>query len=119
MATCANGQIIAAGSLEIPTIVATGKTEITVEPDYALISVHFSKTDKNLQAAQKASENGVAKVLELSRRYSIPPADVSTDAISVSMKYLSVREASVFLMTAVMRLDRRRSMVMRCLGQFL
>lgn len=92
MATYAHGQIIAAGSLEIPTIVVTGKAEIAVEPDYALISVHFSKTDKNLQAAQKASEDGVAKVLELSRRYSIPPSDVSTDAISVSMKYLSVRD---------------------------
>ena len=92
MATCAHAQIIAAGSLEIPTIVVTGKTEITVEPDYALISVHFSKTDKNLQTAQKASEDGVAKVLEIARRHSIPPADVSTDAISVSMKYLSIRD---------------------------
>ncbi len=86
------GQIIAAGSLDVPTIVVTGKAEIAVEPDYALISVEFTRTDKNLQAAQRANEEGVSKVLELTRRFSVPTPDVSTNAISVSMKYLSVRD---------------------------
>ena len=87
-------QIIAAGSLEIPTIVVTGKAEIAVEPDYALISVDFTKIDKNLQTAQRASEEGVSKVLELTRRFSVPATDVSTNAISVSMKYFSVRDSN-------------------------
>ena len=94
MAGYTHGQIIAAGSLDVPTIVVTGKAEIAVEPDYALISVHFSKTDKDLQVAQKSSEGGVFKVLELSRKYSIPASDVSTDAISVSMRYLFLRDPS-------------------------
>jgi uncharacterized protein YggE len=89
---CTSGQAIAADSLEVPTIVVKGKSEILVEPDYALITVDFSKTDRNLQAAQKANEEGVAKVLELARRYGIPATDVSTNAISVSMKYLSIRD---------------------------
>ncbi len=88
----AKGQIITAGSLEVPTIVVSGKAEIVVEPDYALISIDFSQTDKNLQTAKKANEDGVSKVLQLARRFSIAPADVSTNAISVSMKYISIRD---------------------------
>lgn len=87
-----SGQIIAAGGLDVPTIVVNGKAEIEVAPDFAVISIDFTKTDKNLQAAQKANEDGVAKVLQLSNRFSIPAADVSTNAISVSMKYLSIRD---------------------------
>jgi uncharacterized protein len=91
-ASFANSQIIAAGSLDVPTIVVNGKAEIAVEPDYALFSVDFTKTDKNLQTAQRANEEGVAAMLQLARRFSIPGSDVSTNAISVSMKYLSVRD---------------------------
>lgn len=88
----ATAQIIAAGSLDVPTIVVNGKAEIAVEPDYALISVDFTKTDKSLQIAQKANDEGVAAMLQLARRFSIPDTDVSTNAISVAMKYTSVRD---------------------------
>lgn len=88
----ASAQIIAAGSLEVPTIVVTGNAEIAVEPDYAQISVDFTKTDKNLQAAQTANEDGVAKVLQLAKRFAVPTSDVRTNAISVSMKYTSIRD---------------------------
>lgn len=92
IASSASGQIITAGSLDVPTIIVNGKAEIEVEPDFAVISIDFTKTDKNLQAAQKANEDGVAKVLQLANRFAIPATDVSTNAISVSMKYLSIRD---------------------------
>ena len=76
----------------IPTIEVTGKAEISVEPDSATISVDFTKLDKDLQAARKANEDGVAKMLRIARRYDIPPKDVRTNNISVSMKYISIRD---------------------------
>ncbi len=86
------GQIMAVGSLDVPTIVVSGKAEIAVEPDYAYISIDFTKTDKNLQEAQRVNEAGVSKVLQLAKSFSIQPGDITTNAISVSMKYLSVRD---------------------------
>lgn len=76
----------------IPTIEVTGKAEISVEPDSATISVDFTKLDKDLQAARKANEEGVAKMLQIARKYAIPPKDVRTNNISVSMKYISIRD---------------------------
>lgn len=75
-----------------PSIVVTGKAEIAVEPDSAVISVDFTKLDKDLQAARKANEEGVAKMLQIARRYRIPQQDVRTNNISVSMKYISMRD---------------------------
>ena len=75
-----------------PTIEVSGKAEISVEPDSATISVDFTKLDKDLQAARKANEDGVAKMLRIARKYDIPPKDVRTNNISVSMKYISIRD---------------------------
>lgn len=75
-----------------PVIEVTGKAEIAVEPDSATISVDFTKLDKDLQAARKANEEGVTKMLQIAKKYSIPPQDVRTNNISVSMKYISMRD---------------------------
>lgn len=75
-----------------PVIEVTGKAEITVEPDSATISVDFTKIDKDLQAARKANEDGVAKMLQIAKKYAIAPQDVRTNNISVSMKYISMRD---------------------------
>ncbi len=75
-----------------PVIEVTGKAEISVEPDSATISVDFTKVDKDLNAARKANEDGVAKMLQIAKKYSVPPQDVRTNNISVSMKYISVRD---------------------------
>ena len=78
--------------VSIPVIEVTGKAEIAVEPDSATISVDFTKVDKDLQAARKANEEGVLKMLQIAKKYSIPPQDVRTNNISVSMKYTSMRD---------------------------
>lgn len=75
-----------------PVIEVTGKAEIVVEPDSATISVDFTKVDKDLQAARKANEDGVTKMLLIAKKYAIPPQDVRTNNISVSMKYISIRD---------------------------
>lgn len=79
-------------NLNIPIIEVTGKAEIAVEPDSATISVDFTKVDKDLQTARKSNEDGVAKMLQIARKYAIPPQDVRTNNISVSMKYISTRD---------------------------
>ena len=76
----------------IPVIEVTGKAEIAVEPDSATISVDFTKVDKDLQTARKANEEGVLKMLQIAKKYSIPQQDVRTNNISVSMKYISMRD---------------------------
>lgn len=75
-----------------PVIEVTGKSEIAIEPDSATISVDFTKLDKDLQAARKANEEGVQKMLQIAKKYSIAPQDVRTNNISVSMKYISMRD---------------------------
>ena len=76
----------------VPTIEVAGKAEIAVEPDSATISVDFTKLDKVLDNARKANEEGVSKMLQIAKKYSIPPQDVRTNNISVAMKYISVRD---------------------------
>jgi uncharacterized protein YggE len=78
--------------LGVPVIEVTGKAEIAVEPDSATISVDFTKLDKNLEAARKANEDGVSKMLGIAKKFEIPTRDVRTNNISVSMKYTSVRD---------------------------
>lgn len=76
----------------VPFIEVTGKAEIAVEPDLATISVDFTKLDKDLNAARKANEEGVAAMLRIAAKYALPSGDVRTNNISVSMKYLSIRD---------------------------
>ena len=78
--------------LSVPHITVTGRAEIIVEPDTATISVDFTKLDKDLQSARKENEEGVAKMLQIARRYSIPQEDIITNNISVSKKYISIRD---------------------------
>lgn len=77
-----------------PTITVVGKATVEIEPDYASISVSYEKTDKDLNLARKTVESGVTAALALAKKYNIPPADVATRNISVSMKYISIREAN-------------------------
>ena len=75
-----------------PVIEVTSKAEISVEPDSATISVDFTKVDKDLQTARKANEEGVQKMLQIAKKYSIPQEDVRTNNISVTAKYISIRD---------------------------
>jgi len=82
----------AQSKVEVSVIEVTGKAEISVEPDSATISVDFAKVDKDMQAARKANEEGVTKMLQIAKKYAIPAQDVTTNNISVAMKYISTRD---------------------------
>ncbi|MBV6495676.1 MAG: DUF541 domain-containing protein [Acidobacteria bacterium ACB1] len=79
---------------EQPTVEVTGKAEIAVEPDSATITVDFTKLDKSLEVARKASDEGVAKMLKVAKKYDIGGSDIRTRNISVEMKYISIRDAN-------------------------
>ncbi|MBX3282560.1 MAG: SIMPL domain-containing protein [Acidobacteria bacterium] len=77
-----------------PTITVSGVATIDTEPDFAVISVRYEKTDKDLQLARKDVETGVASAVKIAKQYNIPARDVSTRNISVAMKFISIREAN-------------------------
>ena len=78
---------------KMPVIIVTGTAEVMVAPDETVFSLDVTKTDKDLQVAKRTNDEVVSKVLELTRRFSIALQDVKTDAISVEMKYESIRDA--------------------------
>jgi uncharacterized protein YggE len=77
----------------MPTITVTGTAEVMIAPDEVIFSLDFTKTDKDLQIAKRLNDESVAKILELTKRFRIPPQNVKTDSISVEMKYESIRDA--------------------------
>lgn len=78
---------------KVPMITVTGTAEVMVAPDEAVFSLDVTKTDKDLQTSKRLNDEVVGKILELTRRFSVAPQDVKTDAISVEMKYESIRDA--------------------------
>jgi uncharacterized protein YggE len=77
---------------KMPMLTVTGTAEVMVAPDEVLFSLDVTKTDKDLQIAKRTNDETVGKILELARRFSVAPQDVKTDAISVEMKYESIRD---------------------------
>jgi uncharacterized protein YggE len=75
----------------MPTISVTGTAEILVVPDEVVFSLRVSKSDKNLQIAKSQNDVNVKKILDLTRRMTIPARDVKTDFISVSEKFDRVK----------------------------
>ena len=87
-AACAAAQEID----KMPVITVSGKAEIRVVPDEVILSLDFTKLDKDLQVAKKLNDESVGKILELTRRFNIAPQDVTPTSISVDMKYESTRD---------------------------
>lgn len=77
---------------KMPVVTVTGTAEVLIAPDEVVFSLDVTKTDKDLQAAKRANDETVGKVLDLTRRFAIASPDVKTDAISVEMKYDSIRD---------------------------
>jgi uncharacterized protein len=73
-------------------ITVSGTAEVQVAPDEAVFSIDVTKTNKDLQAAKRLNDESVAKILELTRRFSISPQNVQTTQIAVDMKYDSIRD---------------------------
>ena len=78
---------------KLPTITVSGSAEVQVAPDEAVFSIDVTKTNKDLQTAKRLNDESVAKLLELTRSFSILPQNVQTGRIWVDMKYESIRDA--------------------------
>ncbi len=78
---------------KLPTITVTGSAEVLVVPDEVIFSLDVTKTNKELQIAKRLNDESVAKILELTKRFSVAPQNVQTAATSVEMKYDSIRDA--------------------------
>ncbi|HEY0544083.1 MAG TPA: SIMPL domain-containing protein [Pyrinomonadaceae bacterium] len=76
---------------KMPTIAVTGTVELEVVPDEVVFSLEVTKLDKDLQTAKRLNDESVSKILELTRRFGVTPQNVKTTAITVEMKYETVR----------------------------
>jgi uncharacterized protein YggE len=77
---------------KMPMITVTGTAEVMVVPDEVIFSLDVRKMDMDMQAAKRQSDETIAKVLELARRFSIAPQNVKTDRISVDSVFEIVRD---------------------------
>lgn len=78
---------------KLPVITVTGSAEVLVVSDEVIFSLDVTKTNKELQIAKRLNDESVAKILELTKRFSVSPQNVQTAATSVEMKYDSIRDA--------------------------
>ena len=78
-----------------PTISVVGNAEVETMPDEVTFILDVTKNDKDLQIAKRQNDESVSKILELTRRFSIPAGNVKTDAISVEAKYQFIRDQKV------------------------
>jgi uncharacterized protein YggE len=77
---------------KMPTIAVTGTVEIEGVPDEVVFSLEVTKLDKDLQTAKRLNDESVSKILELTRRFGVTPQNVKTTAITVEMKYATLRD---------------------------
>lgn len=80
---------------KMPTIAVTGTVEIEAVPDEVVFSLEVTKINKDLQTAKRLNDESVSKILELTRRFAVLPQNVKTTAITVEMKYETVRDTKI------------------------
>ncbi|HEY0320229.1 MAG TPA: SIMPL domain-containing protein [Pyrinomonadaceae bacterium] len=72
---------------QLPLITVTGQAEVKVAPDEVVFTLSVVKLDKDLLVAKEQNDQSVRRIMELTRKYNIPPQDVQTDYISVEPRY--------------------------------
>lgn len=77
---------------KMPMITVTGTAEVLVVPDEVIFELEIRKMDMNLQVAKRQSDETIAKVLDLTRRFPIAPQNVKTDSISVDRVFEVLRD---------------------------
>ncbi|MCW5960868.1 MAG: SIMPL domain-containing protein [Pyrinomonadaceae bacterium] len=77
------------------TIDVSGTAEVEIAPDEVIFSLDVTNTESELQKAKSANDAVVAKILALTKRFSISAQDVKTDYISVEKKFEFIREKDV------------------------
>ena len=68
---------------KLPMITVSGTAEVQIAPDEAVFSIDVTKTNKDLQTTKRLNDEGVGKILQLTRRFSILPQNVQTTQIAV------------------------------------
>jgi uncharacterized protein YggE len=74
---------------EPPLITVTGEAEVRVVPDEVVFDVTVQTINRDLKVAKTQTDERLKKVVELTRRYKIAPADVQTDYIKLEPRYRS------------------------------
>ncbi len=65
------------------TITVSGKAEISVEPDQVVMTVPVENFDRDLETARRRNDESVAKIIALTREFSIAPRDVRTQRMTM------------------------------------
>ena len=78
---------------KLPSITVSGSAEVQIAPDEVVFSLDVTKLHRDLQTAKRLNDESIARILEITRRFSVQPQNVQTTHISVEMKYESIRDA--------------------------
>jgi uncharacterized protein YggE len=92
--------VLAQTSVDRPLITVTGQAEILVAPDEVAFNLRVVTMDRELTAAQTKNDQIVKTLLDLARKYQIPPTQVQTDHIRLEQRYSDedvTKKPSVFL----------------------
>lgn len=79
----------------MPVITVSGSAEVMVVPDEVIFELDIVKSNVKMEVAKQQSDQVVARVLELTRRFGIDPKNVKTDRISVDSIYEVVNNGKV------------------------
>ena len=81
------GAASAQSGIEPPLITVTGSAEVRVPPDEVLFTLAIENVDRDMQVANKKTDESVKQVLAIARKNNVKPEDVQTSHISVQPKY--------------------------------
>lgn len=85
---------------ETPMITVSGSAEVFVVPDEVIFELKIRKMDAKIEIAKRQSDLVVSKVLELTKRFSVPPQNVKTDSISVDSVYEVIANGKTRILTS-------------------
>jgi uncharacterized protein len=78
-------------------ITVSGEAEVKVAPDEVVFDVTVQTINKDLRAAKSQTDDRLKKVIELTRKYKVPAADVQTDYIKLEPRYRGNDESRLFI----------------------
>jgi len=86
---------------DLRAITITGEAEVKVVPDEVVFDITVQTINRDLRVAKSQTDDRLRKVMELTRRYKILPADVQTDYIKLEPRYRGNDESRMFIGYAV------------------
>ena len=82
---------------EMRLITVGGEAEVKVAPDEVVFDVTVQTINKDLRAAKNLTDDRLKKLIDLTRKYRIAPADVQTDYIRLEPRYRGNDESRLFI----------------------